>query len=281
MSIDRLSQIIDAADPVALLPSARRSELRAIAQSPAHLRRLAFEALPESVRLRLIRSAGAVPPVCGPDIPTAPARGAVQAIDYLRAYPKGDDQSELKPAGHAGRKTMMRLDVFGLIAAQSQRRGGDPILTESQIGMGRSYRTLSEDIMAGAVRCSSMEAMRGGGGSPEGFTDHRLDMSRRLDLLQRRIGSGCSMSIRRIRPSKRGGVARRNIPDRVLVDSVCLHDLDPSTVLRGYGWCIKGDTVRAVTLALAEALERMIGPQPRVKIDGIVYGDQAQWSVPN
>jgi hypothetical protein len=100
------------------------------------------------------------------------------------------------------------------------------------------------------------------GGSQEGFTDHRLDQARRIAGLRARVGAGSALSLRRIRPSRRGddGLARRNIADLALVDEVCINDRDLSAVLRLHGWCVKGDTVKAAAAALGAALDRMMGP---------------------
>lgn len=82
------------------------------------------------------------------------------------------------------------------------------------------------------------------------------------------------MALRRIRPSARGDQdqPRRNIAARALVDLVCLEDLDISAVLTRHGWAVKGETVKAATKALAEALERMIGPIHRPARYVIHYG---------
>lgn len=260
---DRLSQIIAGSDALRHIAPYDRAE--------------AFNALPEPARLDIVRASGAVPDVCGDAMPTAPARGPVRVFDMLGSYPDGKDGSRLKPAGYMGRKTAQRMDVFGRMDAQSRRKGGDPVLTASQIGMGRLYATMVQDRAASGVRCSSMEAMSGGGGTREGYTDHRLNLARQIDTLQARIGDGCALAIRRVRPSVRGdGALRRaNIPDRALVDAVCLDDRDVSDVLRSYGWAVKGDTVRAATLALAAALDRMIGPRRAHKIEVIHFGPQS------
>lgn len=223
----------------------------------------AFAALDEAGRIDVIRQAGTVPLSCGDAMPEAPARGPVRAIDFMASYPDGSDAYVFKAAGFLGRKTMVRADVFDTMAAQAQRKGRAFGLTVSQVAMGRTYRALVERHQAGGVRCSSVEAMPSGsgGGDGDGFTERRLAASRRIDLLQARVGTGSAMVVRRIRPSVRG--SRASIPDRALVDRVCLADEDISAVLRAYGWSVYGDTVQALTAALAQALERMIGAPVR------------------
>lgn len=248
MTMDRLSQIILGAEALRAVPLADRAE--------------AFEALPEPARVAIVRSAGVVPTACGAEAPVAPARGPARMVEFMAAYPKGDKGSEVKPAGHAGRKTVVMLDAIEIMRAQVKRRGGTFALTDEQVGMARLYATLVQNLEAGAVRCVSLEGQTGGGGSREGFTDHRLALHRRVDGLRARIGGGFAMEIRRIRPSKRGddSMKRANIPDRALVDLVCLHGLTTSEVLARYGWAVKGDTNKAATKALAAALDRMLGP---------------------
>lgn len=263
MTTDRLSQIIQGAECLRNVAPAHRVE--------------AFHALPESARLAVVRDAGRVPDACGDAMPLAPARGAGRAVHMLASYPKGERDTVVKPAGHLGRKTVILCDAIDTMRAQSARKGKALALTESQIGMARMYATLVADHLAGAVRGISLESSGGGhGGTREGFTDHRLDLSRRIDVLRARIGTGSAMAIRRIRPSKRGdgppAVTRANIPDRALVDLVCLEGLTISDVLARYGWSVKGDTVQAATKALAEALERMIGPRVRQDIQVVHFG---------
>lgn len=233
----------------------------------------AFAALDEAARLAFVRGAGAVPEACGPEVPDAPARGAVRLIDFRAAYPKGDGaEVEFKPAGFMGRRTMAVADVFDTMAAQAARRGRAFGLTASQVAMARTYRGLVERHEAGAVRCSSIEAMPSGGrGDAAGFTDARLESARRIDRLRRRVGSGVGLAVRRVRPSDRG--ARSSIPDMDLVNRVCLAEQDISAVLRAYGWVVNGKTVQAATAALGAALDRMIGPPARsgiqvIRLDG-------------
>lgn len=226
----------------------------------AEAKRAAWDHLAEADRVALVKAAGAVPDVCGDAIPVAPARGAVRVFDILASYPKGAEGSELKPAGHLGRKTMERLDVFGRMAAQSRRRGGDGVLTASQVATGRLYRTLVEDREAGAVRCISAEAMAmggAGGGTREGFTDHRLALSVRIDRMQAAIGAGFALRSRRD--------AARVLPVRVLVDMVCLMDADVSDVVARHGFPPRnGRALERASAALAAALDRMAAPRGRV-----------------
>jgi len=264
MTADRLTQIILGAAPLQGLCASQRQA--------------AFDALPEADRLCIIRSAGQVPEACGPELPASPARGPLRVFDILTSVEDSNGNTVLHPAGFLGRKTAQRLDAFGVMAAQAARKGGLG-LNASQIGMGRIYAALVQDHESVPVRGISVEAMCGGGrGTAEGFTDHRLDQARRIERLRQRIGAGCAMAVRRVRPSARGDGAapRRNIADRVLVDQVCLQDMTISDVLRQHGWSVKGDTVRAATQALAAALDRMIGPVRR-DIRVVHYGERAVW----
>jgi hypothetical protein len=104
----------------------------------------------------------------------------------------------------------------------------------------------------------------GGGGGGDRFTDARLASARQIDGLRARIGDGAALAIRRLRPTGRAG--RVAIPDRVLVDMVCLQDRPLGDVLRAHGWTVEGKTVQAATAALSAALERMIGPRRRPDI---------------
>lgn len=229
----------------------------------------AFAALDEAARVSFVRGFGAAPEACGPEVPNAPARGAVRLVDFRAAYPVGSGGDvAFKPAGFMGRRTMTVADVFDTMAAQAARKRRAFGLTASQVAMARTYRGLVERHAAGAVRCSSIEAMPSGGrGDAAGFTDARLESARRIDRLRRRVGSGCGLAVRRVRPSDRG--ARSSIPDLDLVNRVCLADQDISAVLRAYGWSVKGQTVQAATAALALALDRMIGPPARPGIQVI------------
>ncbi|MDN5789115.1 MAG: hypothetical protein L0H65_19100, partial [Pseudorhodobacter sp.] len=68
---------------------------------------------------------------------------------------------------------------------------------------------------------------------------------------------GEAMVVRRIRPSLRGSKA--SIPDRRLVDMVCLGGLDVTGVLRAHGWSAFGEHRDVLRRALCAALDRMQG----------------------
>ncbi|NBE05942.1 hypothetical protein [Paragemmobacter ruber] len=256
MGMDRLEQIMRSfgGEAMQLHAPEDRAVFRAQAGSQAEAQALAWAALPEAERVALVKAAGAVPEACGDAIPVAPARGAVRVFDFYASYPDGEKGSRLKPAGHLGRRSMERLDVFGRMEAQGRRRGRGFALTASQVGIGRMYRTLVEDRDAGAVRCASGEALMAGGsrgGTREGFTDHRLALSRRIDAMQARVEAGAALV-----PVRGRGAP---IPARALVDAVCLEDRDLSDVLRAHGWAVTGAIVTRAVGALAAALDRMMG----------------------
>ncbi|WP_273687343.1 hypothetical protein [Ketogulonicigenium vulgare] len=171
-------------------------------------------------------------------------------------------------------------DVFDVMRLQAERRGGDFVLTHSQIAMARTYRDLVERHEAGGIKCSSAEASGGGGGggSADSFTQARLDASRLIGTLRKRVGDGVAMEIRRIRPSHRGTRAR--ISDRALVDQVCIMDQGISAVLRSHGWIVNGKTVAAATKALGAALDRMQGSARAPRPLTLHCGTQPVWPYP-
>lgn len=225
----------------------------------------------EASRMEEARARGAVPEACGPDIPVAPARGRLRTFRPKELVPGSVGTS--RDTGHwergeeRRRRGAWREDVFDRIDDEARdahrARGEDagpyvPPLSPGQVQAGRDYRDLTERHEAGGMRCASLETAgrRQGGGGGE-FIDAFVAEGRRLDALSRRIGDGVSMVIRRQRPSARG--ARVAIRDRVIVDLICLGDLDPGTVLRRHGWVVNGQTREAVRRALAAALDRMQG----------------------
>jgi hypothetical protein len=223
----------------------------------------------EAERIARVRSMGAVPEDTCPMIPESVARGPVRRFEMKAAYPDGEDKFVFKPAGYRGRKTLQLADTFDIMAARSSGRGRGSPFTPSQIAMGRAYRDLVEAHESAGVRCSSVEVTtRGGDG--RSFMDAVLIYRGRIDALRRRMdddgqrpqrGPALVLSVRRMRPSQRGG--RISVTARRAVDMICIEDASIADVLREHGWSVKGPTVRTLARGVGAALDRMIGPEGR------------------
>lgn len=226
----------------------------------------------EAARVAEVKARGAVPDACGPEYAEAPARGCFRVVETQALYPAGADGFKARGAGFAGRKTIERQDVFGQMMAQAARGGRAAPLSSAQVAMGRFYRDLHERHACAGLRCSSMEAMPGGGGgSYAGFMDAVLSDRDKLDQLRARIGNGPAPRLRVLRPSARG--SRVTIGARALVDGVCLEQLHLDAVLRRHGWSVKGETRKAARAALSEVLEAMLGHRRGRGITGASFGD--------
>jgi hypothetical protein len=130
-----------------------------------------------------------------------------------------------------------------------------PPFTMVQVHAGQTYAALVERHGAAGVRLASAEALGGSGGGSGVFIDGYVDQGRMIGALQRQIGGDVALSVRRVRPSARGG--RVAVTVRRLVDDVCLNGLTLSRVLERHGWAPKGDHREALRLALCGALDRM------------------------
>lgn len=228
--------------------------------------------LSEAARIAEVKAQGFVPLECGPEIPAAPARGRVGVFEATALYPKGESDFEMKPAGYMGRKTLQIADVFDVMNAQAARRKVDQPFNPSQIAMARFYRNLVEKHAVAGVRCSSLESIGGGSGGGGGeYIDAVLRDRDRIELIRGRIGDRSAMVVRRIRPSKRG--SRVSIFDRMLVDSVCLKDQTIGQVLRAHGWSVQGRPIKALLVALADSLDRMMGPVRGGSLSACRFGD--------
>lgn len=220
----------------------------------------------EAARIAAVRAAGHVPSDCGPEIPEAPARGAIRVFEGVMLYPDGEDGWKAAPSGHMGRKTMQRADAFDVMEGQARKR----LFTLGQKAMGRYYAALFEAHATAGMQCASLEARvdRSGGGGGE-FIDAVLRDRQRLDVLRKRIGTGQAMVLRKQRPSARG--SRISITDRRLVDAVCIEGRTLSDVLRAHGWAVASKHRDLLRQALCEVLDRMMGPQPRGRVVSVTY----------
>lgn len=249
-----------------LQPSASGARLVAEAKAAREARRA-----DEAARIAAVRERGAVPAECGPDIPEAPARGELTAFRPIELVPGSvglaRDTGHWERGEDRRRRAARIRDVFDRMEAEARKAhrardedGGRfvPPLTPAQVQVARDYRDLTERHGAGGMKCASLEtAGRASGVAGGEFIDAFVAEGRRLDAMVRRIGAGASLAVRRVRPSARG--ARSTIRDRDLVDLVCLGDMDPSAVLRRFGWVKSSANLVAVRTALAAALDRMMG----------------------
>ncbi|MDK8874697.1 hypothetical protein [Paracoccus sp. SSJ] len=217
----------------------------------------------EAARLAAIRDASAIPDQCGPDTIAAPARGPFVVEPQFTMVPNGVDEHGLDKwaaaaTGYGHRASVRAADVFDRMIASALRRKRPCPLTHGQIAMGRHYAMLVELAAADGTKVSRLDASRAGGDSM-GWMDRHLDIAQELTILRNRIGFSAAMTVRRIRPSKRGETQRGPIMDRVLVDMVCLKGRTLDEVLISHGWKKNARTYKAVTEALSAALDRMIG----------------------
>lgn len=242
----------------------------ALASAP---QRVAREArLADHVRAAM--AAAAPPPVCGPEIPAAPARGAFQVWTPTQVKP--GTAGTLEPAGYrapgeaAFRKAIRVADIWDVMEEQarrdhSRRHPGQPFqppFTQGQIAIARRYRDLFERHEGGGVRCASLEtrtAARPGGGGGGEFIDAFVAEGLELARLRARIGPGASLMVRRVRPSRRGRPAASVITDRALVQMVCVGQAALSEVLEAHGWSVQSPPRRMLRQALAACLDRMQG----------------------
>lgn len=235
------------------------------ALAPGSVKVAEFLAMPEPDRLAKIKSAAAIPDRCGPDIASAPARGAFALYSPREMVPGSTERQ--RHAGWQGRDAIRAADVFdrmeGSALAAHLRAGGarevfDPPFDPGQVQMARHYRDLVERHDGGGFRCASVEAGRSGGAPRGEFIDAFVHEGQEIARLVRAIGPGLALTLRR-QTEGRGLKARSAITCRALVDHVCLRDRTPGEVLEAYGWAAWKEPRETLRRALADALDRMRG----------------------
>jgi len=268
-----MSAMADAARPAAVsvqdwarLSAAQRlAAAELLAVRPAEISVTRWLTMGEAGRRAALLRAATAPEACGPEIPVAPARGALRAGTLHLVEAAGDAEAPrsvpirgYQARGEAGpRKAASVIDVFDRMEVAALRARKPLGLSALQIATGRQYRTLVERQAAGAVKLSSLEGRTGGSGRGLDVTDLRLAEARQLAAMRGRIGDGAALAVRRVRPSARGGVAASIIRDRALVDAVCLEDMDLSAVLEAHGWTRQTPSLDRLRSALASSLDRM------------------------
>jgi hypothetical protein len=222
--------------------------------------RLARLADAELARRAAVCQAGHVPPESSPHIvASAPARGFSVPYRQTELVDRADGTIIERDANYLGLAAIRCGDAFDAAADAARRNGAASPFTPGQIAIGRQYATLAERCACAGVRCSSGEAMTGGGAGGGSFIDAVLRDSANLAGFHRRIGDGVAMELRRVRPSASGGSTRRLIRDRVLVDLFCVAGLSLVAILEKHHWTLGPNKAR-LRLALCAALDRMQGP---------------------
>jgi hypothetical protein len=208
----------------------------------------------EAARLRGMLDRAAPPPVV-PEAPVAPARGPTMVVREIGMVPGSQERVRVEGV------YLRDADVLSAANANAAKRCPEdqPFVapyTPGQVAIGRRYRDLVERHEAAGMKCASVEARSGGGGSG-GFIDAFVAEGREIEAMRSRIGDGVSLAVRRIRPAARGG--RAVIRDRALVDAVCLQGMTLNEVLRAAGWPQNGKHREALRGSLCAALDRMQG----------------------
>ena len=215
-----------------------------------------------------VMRAGTVPAGTSPLIePFAPGRGFTVPFRQTELIQRADGKVEEIDANHLRLAAIRIGDAFDRTADACVRNKVDLPFSPGQIAVGRAYAALVERYESAGLRCASGETQgQGGGGS---FMDAVLADSERLARLERRIGAGLAVEVRKVRPSARGG--RRAIRDRVLVRSFCCEGLTLADVLKAHGWSKTGSNVQRVRIALCAALDRMQGGAIRPRMSNVRY----------
>ncbi|MFN3312918.1 MAG: hypothetical protein ACK46Q_05580 [Hyphomonas sp.] len=171
---------------------------------------------------------------------------------------------KVEATGWRGFKAARAMDIFDDLdrreraRAEREQRDPRPVFSRAQVDIARRYRNLVERHDAGGMKCASLEGRGGGGPSSGGeFIDAFVAEGDEIRQLQRRIGTGAAMVVRRVRPSARGGLGASIIRDRDLVDAICLHGRSFREVLGAHGWAVKGQNITLMMQAFSACLERM------------------------
>ncbi|WP_066706941.1 hypothetical protein [Celeribacter ethanolicus] len=202
--------------------------------------------------LRMVRRMGAVPSVCGPEVVEAPARGPIRLVvpTVTRVVEGGAKEAERVAMSHEGRKVARVCDVFDLMEVRAKRK----LFSEAQIEVGRRYGALVERHAKGATKCSSLEAM-GGGGAGE-FMDAFLAEGCEIAAL-RRAAAYDRAGHEVVALEVRVGAKLRRILAGDLVERVCVGQQSLSAVLRAHGLSNRGGHIGGLRGALGAALDRM------------------------
>lgn len=214
----------------------------------------------EQERRRLI-ARGTPPEACGPDMPVAPARGPVRPFMPVEVQMTDAGNWRETKAGYndgTGPRHAARVrDVFDRLGHR---------LTPGQVETGRQYAAFVEKLEASGMGSVNLDGVSAGG--RDDVAERICAMRAEVQAMRRRIGADEALTVRRVRPSRRGG--RRAVTLRELVDQVCLGDKTPLQVMLAAGWARDAERARELVVALGEALDRMAGypPKPWARYNG-------------
>lgn len=216
----------------------------------------------DQVLQMLMKRQARVPVVCDrTQIVSAPARGPVLLFHPREAVISEAGNVVTQKAGRfAG---MLVQDAFLKAEVQAVKRKQPPPFTAGQIGVGREYRNLFDRCASSGLKLSKVDGSGGGGGAG-GVSEAVLADMQALRWLQKRIGTGTAMAVRRVRPSRRGGASARIITDLSLVHAFCVDCETLSGVLTAHGWSDYAGNKKVLHRALRAALDRMRGYSDKV-----------------
>lgn len=248
-----------------------RIDLDGFEQVTLRMERRAYVTAGEQKRIAEVKARGSVPILCGPEIVSpAPARGFVAVFDDVIFEDQGNGKLKPISAAYEGRVTVRVGDAFDVMTSQAKSKNAALPFTQDQVDMGRIYHGVYESHDSAGIQGSDFNRVGGGSGGDGSFIDTVMDQGRLLERLERLIGDGSAMVVRRVRPSSRG--TRVTITDRELVDMVCIKEKTITDVLVKNGWAVNGDTVKALRLALCDALDRMMGHKVGSKMQAKTFG---------
>ena len=213
----------------------------------------------EADRLQEIKVRSSRPAGCGPEIiDIAPARGPVRAFQPREVVMTDSGQVRVARSGHNGYDALQRADAFDLMMLRGKGRASadaTPMFTAGQISAGRDYAALYERCQSAGVRCSSVEAL--GGGGQGSYIDAVMRDSGRLAALDRAVGTEVVLSSRGAQAHADRG--RKIVRASDLVHGVCVGGLTIGQVLRKFGWPVTTVVRTRTRFALCACLNRMQG----------------------
>jgi len=224
----------------------------------ARMQRRAQAEVAEAERIDEVMQRGMVTESIHPDqFTVAPARGTYSTFVPRKLVITEAGNVRLHREGD-GRKGLQMSDAFDVALVYAQRAKRPAPFTRGQINVGRDYAALYERCAGSGCKLSSFEG-GGGGGSGLSVTDAQLRDLRRLRWFHDKIGRGVAMSVRRVRPTKRGTNRPKAIRDDEIVHLFCVAGRPLSAILKAHGWSDGTKNKKALLAALCDALDRMQG----------------------